>query len=232
MRRAACLALVLLASLLYAGTAAAFGGSTPLAGATSEVTASVTPGGVSVATTVSTSSPVAPPVSVAASVTVPQPGSTSVSVSGTPTPVSVSEAVVPAGPAAPVPAAKTPTAVHRIVRAQRPSPAQPSSRVVRPVRRTNPVAAIAYRRVAAPTKRVVVRATKPHASGAVFPQLGGERQPSPTGTGAAGGGAGIAFVAILASFLFLAASWCGRRLRPSAELARPPALFSLLERPG
>jgi hypothetical protein len=255
MRRVACLALVLLAALVFAGTAAAFDGSTPLVGTTGIVSATVTPAGASVTANVGVSSPVAPAVSPTVSLTTVTPtvstsvqASASASASGTqvsvPSTVSVPQRPVPPAPATaadPAPASAAPEsraaalgAVDRIVPAQRPAPVKPSSRVVRPVRGAHHLAATAHLgRIAAPTKHVVVHATKRQATGAPIPQnLGGERQPSPAGAGSVGGGSGIAFAALFATFLFLAAPRCGRRLRTIAELARPPALFSLLERPG
>jgi hypothetical protein len=47
-----------------------------------------------------------------------------------------------------------------------------------------------------------------------------------------GGGSGLAVFAILVAFIFLAAPRLGRRLRPIADLARPPGVLSALERPG
>ena len=61
--------------------------------------------------------------------------------------------------------------------------------------------------------------------------LDGSHLPGSAGAGL-GGGFGLAVSAILVAFLFLAAPRYGRRLRPTAELARPPALLSVLERPG
>jgi hypothetical protein len=90
-----------------------------------------------------------------------------------------------------------------------------------------------HRSVVAPLRRVlVVHVPKHRVSSELVPEdLGGEPQPSPAGVGS-GGGSGLALSAILMTFLFLAAPWFGRRLGPTAELARPPALFSVLERPG
>jgi hypothetical protein len=59
----------------------------------------------------------------------------------------------------------------------------------------------------------------------------GSRVPGSAGAGL-GGGSGLGISAILVGFIFLAASRCGRRLRPTAGLARPPALLFALERPG
>jgi hypothetical protein len=236
-----CLSLASIAGLMYAGTAAALGGSTPV---TTPVTAGVT---ATTATVVASGSVDAGQTRLDATVAVStaesEPGSSS------PAPASVSSTVEVAVGAAgggvstearvASSADALPTASKSPVRHTRVDVAKsrPANRVARHVRRAaKPTRSDA--RAARPTARPLrLRSESQPAKRVAAASSGGtvisDDWHVPGSAGAAsGGGSGVAVSAILVVFIFLAAPWCGRRLRRAAELARPPALLSALERPG
>jgi hypothetical protein len=247
LRFVVCLSLASVVGLVYAGTAAALGGSV-VAGlaATSEVaaSASVQPGSVQLDATVALSAdPGSEP-----GLSSPAPASASSSVD---VKVGTEEAQAPitalaSDPESSAPAAsieaptgsvdlpggspKPPDTKAR-VRSRAPRPARPVRRHDAPPAR--PTTRLLPLRAAAPVVR------PPHqAANGVAPVSGdgtlmsdGSRPPGSAAAGS-GGGFGVAGFVILVGFVSSAAALLGRRLRPVAKLARPPALLFVLERPG
>jgi len=230
LRFAICLSLASIVFLAYAGTAAALDGSQP-----------VVPG-----VTVGASDQLA-----AAAVS----GSLSVEVSASPT-VKVNVGAAGAGASVSARVTRTSASVNAAAggSAVLPAAAADASRGVRPARAHNRVTGhphpsavrtrAAARRASArdhqlsqPVEKPAKRLAPPPAKRASTAVVGsliladGSHLPGSAGAGL-GGGFGLAVSAILVAFLFLAAPRYGRRLRPTAELARPPALLSVLERPG
>jgi hypothetical protein len=224
-RLVVCLALVCAASLAYARTAAASDGSTPALPVPVSATAEVAPTGVAVTASVApvaaveaTAGTESAPVEVA--VTAEAPVSTVTEPTIAPT--------APADPSTvPSTAAVAPSPVSRPLPAH-PRTAHPRKTHERKARVVSSPSASRRVRPAPLAQRVAPHAEKRVSRSASFAPV---RGPSPAGSGA-GGGSGIALSAIFVTFVLLAAPSLGRRLRPAAELARPPALLSVLERPG
>jgi hypothetical protein len=231
-----CLSLASIAGLMYAGTAAALGGSPPVTAGVTATTATVVASGfvdadsAQLGATVAVSSDESEPGS---SSPAPASVSSTVEVAVGAAGASVStEARVNSSPEALPTASKSPVR-HTDKDVAR---SRPANRVVRHVRRAaKPIRGDA--RAAWPTARPLrLRSEKPARRVAAAPSVGtvifdDSRLPGSAGAGS-GGGPGVAVSAIPVVFIFLAAPRCGRRLRRAAELARPPALLSALERPG
>jgi hypothetical protein len=247
-----CLSLASIACLAYAGTAAALDGTTPVvAGVTAQTTGvvastSVQAGSAQLTATVAVSSdarsepgqpsPAPASTSARADVTVGA-ADTRASVGARVSGTTVSSAAVSVSansrsvalrttsgtPIRPVGKDDAKSRVrNRVVRhARRPAtPIGGDAQALRPS--THPLRLRVEKPAVVPARRRVDR---------VVLISDGSRLPGSAGAGL-GGGSGLVVSAILFAFIFLAASWCGRRLRPTAELARPPALLSALERPG
>jgi hypothetical protein len=232
------LALASIACLVYAGTAAALDGSTPVvAGVTVATTGSVTSGSVQVGArqlgaTVAVSSDASDsglslkveaagaPASVGARVRVSAGTSAALNVAA-----DSSSAVSPKASGRPVRPVD-----RRVAETSTSNRVEPHSRrLANPTRHEAPAARPTAAPLALQLEKPVVRPASHPSSGTVI--SAGSRLPGSAGAGF-GGASGLAVAAILVAFVFLAARRCGRRLRPTAELARPPALLSALERPG
>jgi hypothetical protein len=229
-----CLSLASIAGLMYAGTAAALGGSTPVTAGVAATTATVVASGSVDAGSAQLG------VTVAVSSDESEPGSSPISASVSPT---VEVAVGTAG--AGVSTTRVSSSAEALPTASK-SPVRHTGRDVAKSRSANRLARHVRRaakptlsdaRSARPTARPLrLRAEKPAKRVGAAPSGGtvisdDSRVPGSAGA-ASGGGSGVAVSAILVVFIFLAAPWCGRRLRRATELARPPALLSVLERPG
>jgi hypothetical protein len=232
------LSLASIACLVYAGTAAALGGSTPVvAGVTVATTGVVASGSVQAG-----SGQLGATVAVSSDASEPGP-SLKVGVAGAPSSLGARVSVSSGSSAAVSVAADSssaapPKASGRPVRPVGKGVANPptSNRVVPHSRRlANPTRyeAPAARPTTAPLRlrpeKSPVRSAPHPSSGTVIPD--GSRLPGSAGAGF-GGGSGLAVSAILVAFIFLAAPRCGRRLRPTADRGRPRAVLTALERPG
>jgi hypothetical protein len=228
-----------IACLVYAGTAAALDGSTPVvAGVTVATSGSVASASVQVG-----SGQLDANVAVSSEASDQGPSLASVSVSVSPS-VEAKVGAAGAGDRASVDVAtdsgsvappRTSGGQIRPIGRDVPK-TRPSNRVVRhsrPAAKPSGDEAPAARLTTPPLRpqpeQPAVRSASHTGSG--FVTSGDSRPPSPDGAGF-GGGSGLAIAAIVVAFAFLAAPRCGRRLRPTAERARPPALLSALERPG
>ena len=232
LRIAVCLLLASIACLVYAGTAAALDGSQPVVpgvtvGASDQLAAAAVSGSLSVQVSASPSPTVKVNVGAAGA-------GASVSARVTRTSASVNAA---AGGSAVLPAAAADASRGtRPARAHNRATGHPHPSAVRTREAARRASARDYqlsKRVEKPAKRLAPHPAKRASTAAVGPLILAEGSHLPGSAGAGlGGGSGLAVSAILVAFLFLAAPRYGRRLRPTAELARPPALLSVLERPG